>query len=240
MSTTSIEAAFTAALAIESCQTLASLQKQVRDYATPNGFTFFAIFAISPNSEGLNERAYWLEGDWFHESQTLDAATYFRECPATQHMLNQNRPFFWSKTPQSDGSEHYLITNKPRGSGLHGLQVPIFGPLGLEGAVSFAGKQIDSSPKVRMALELIAHSAFHTAERLIDGAKKNTPRKLSPREQEVLALTAAGRRQSDIADSLGITTRTVENHLRRIRQRLNVQTTGQAIRVAIRIGDLEA
>ena len=36
---------------------------------------------------------------------------------------------------------------------------------------------------------------------------------------------------------LGLSERTVENHLRRIRQRLGAATTAQAIGVAIRLGD---
>lgn len=63
--------------------------------------------------------------------------------------------------------------------------------------------------------------------------------KLSEREREVLAWTAAGRRQGDIAATLGLSERTVENHLRRVRQRLGVTTTAQAIKVAIRNGDIE-
>lgn len=234
------EAAFTAALAIEKCDSLASLQKLVRDFASVNGYTLFAVFAISPSSEGFNERAYWIEGQWFQDNQALDASAYYRHCPATQHMLNQNRPFFWSKTRETDGSEHYHITTKPQGLGLHGLQVPIFGPLGLEGSMSFAGHQINSSAKMRLALEVIAQATFHAMQRLIDGPKELELKKLSRREREILALTAIGRRQSDIADTLGLSTRTVENHLRRIRQRLGVQTTAQAIRVAIRMGDIEA
>lgn len=50
----------------------------------------------------------------------------------------------------------------------------------------------------------------------------------------------AGRRQGEIAATLGLSERTIENHLRRIRKRLGATTTAQAIRVAIRTGDIVA
>ena len=62
--------------------------------------------------------------------------------------------------------------------------------------------------------------------------------RLSAREREVLSWTAIGRRQADIAAMLGLSERTVENHLRRIRQRLGAATTAQAIGVAIRLGEI--
>ena len=44
----------------------------------------------------------------------------------------------------------------------------------------------------------------------------------------------------EIAATLGLSERTVENHLRRIRKRLGVATTAQAIRMAIRNGEIVA
>ena len=56
----------------------------------------------------------------------------------------------------------------------------------------------------------------------------------------MLSWTAAGHRQVDIAAILGLSERTVENHLRRIRKRLGASTTAQAIRAAIQNGDIES
>ena len=83
---------------------------------------------------------------------------------------------------------------------------------------------------------LVATSAFLVARRLIETPQSEAPKKLSDREREVLAWTPAGWRQADIAATLGLSNRTVENHLRKARQRLGVATTAEAIRVAIRNG----
>ncbi|RTG14205.1 LuxR family transcriptional regulator, partial [Serratia marcescens] len=74
--------------------------------------------------------------------------------------------------------------------------------------------------------------------RLFEPAAGEREGRLSAREREVLSWTAIGRRQADIAAMLGLSERTVENHLRRIRQRLGAATTAQAISVAIRLGEI--
>ena len=151
-------------------------------------------------------------------------------------VLETREPFFWTKTIAKEG-ELYKIVRHPRGQGIHGLQVPVFGPLGLEGAMSLGGRQIDASRQARLSMGLIATTAFFSARRLLE-AIAEVVGPLSEREREVLSWTAAGRRQVEIAATLGLSERTVENHLRRIRKRLGVATTAQAIRVAIRNGDI--
>ena len=106
--------------------------------------------------------------------------------------------------------------------------------------MSFGGEHIDASPQVRLALKLIAEAAFLAARRLLESPQVDAVGTLSDREREVLAWTAAGRRQGEIAVTLGLSERTVENHLRRLRKRLGVVTTAQAIRVAIRNGEIVA
>lgn len=59
---------------------------------------------------------------------------------------------------------------------------------------------------------------------------------LSPREQEVLALIAAGHSNKAIARRLGISVRTVEAHRLRIRGLLNIDSTAGLTRFAIEQG----
>lgn len=135
--------------------------------------------------------------------------------------------------------ERYQVVKQPRGDGLHGLQVPVFGPTGLEGAVSFAGTSIDASASARLLLEMVGTSAFRAARQLAEAPADVRAGALSAREREVLRWVAAGRRQAEIAATLGLSARTVENHLRRARQRLGVATTAQAVRAAGRRGEIE-
>ncbi|HDI3294261.1 TPA: LuxR family transcriptional regulator, partial [Vibrio cholerae] len=136
--------------------------------------------------------------------------------------------------------EQYRVVAKPKGSGIHGLQIPIFGHLGLEGAVSLGGKAIDSSPRARCELSLLSTYAFFAARRLLESSDPNRSALLSKREKEVLSLTALGRRQADIAIALGVSPRTIENHLRNARLKLGGATTAETIRIAIQRGDINS
>ncbi|ANM78627.1 PA1136 family autoinducer-binding transcriptional regulator [Serratia nematodiphila] len=229
--------AFQTALAMDHERTLSAIQGRVRAFAAPFGFNRFVLFSASAAAEAGIEHIYWVEGDWFGEGEAVDALTYVRHCPVTRHMLRAAEPFFWTKTRAQQG-ERYRIVRTPRGAGLHGVQIPVFGPAGLEGAVSLGGERIDASPPVRLALSLVGTAAFLAARRLFEPAAGEGEGRLSAREREVLSWTAIGRRQADIAAMLGLSERTVENHLRRIRQRLGAATTAQAISVAIRLGEI--
>ncbi len=226
------------AVKIEGCQSLAAIKEAVRDFAKPYGYDRYVLYSISSADDDVVDRIYWVEGDWFGNDESVDAITYIRHCPVTRHIVETDKPFFWTKTYGTDG-ERYRVVRKPQGNGIHGLQIPIFGPHGLEGAMSFGGERVDSSSKVRLSINLVAISAFFSARNLIELPKGEGSGRLSRRECEVLAWVAAGRRQADIAATLGLSIRTVENHLRRARRHLGVITTAEAIRIAIRNGDID-
>jgi DNA-binding NarL/FixJ family response regulator len=59
------------------------------------------------------------------------------------------------------------------------------------------------------------------------------PKELTPRERAVLALVAEGKRNREIAQTLGISEATVENHLHHIFQKLGVSTRTEAARHAL-------
>lgn len=230
--------ALRAALSLESCQSLAAIQDAVRAAATPYGYDRYVFYSASATNDEIVERIYWLEGEWFADGEAIDAEGYMRRCPVTHHILAADRPFFWTKAPDKAG-ERYHVVRKPQGPGIHGLQIPIFGPHGLEGAVTLGGENIDASPAARLLLTLVMTSAFIAARRLMELPRDAEGGRLSKRECEVLAWTSAGRRQADIAATLGLSLRTVENHLRRARRRLGVATTAEAVRMAIRNGDID-
>jgi LuxR family transcriptional regulator (chaperone HchA-associated) len=232
------DTALDAALAIENSNSLISVQAAVRRYAKPLGYSRFVLFSAFATLDGIIERIYWIEGDWFENGKSANAASYMRHCPVTHHILKSNEPFFWTKVNGS-GEECYRIVNKPQGPGSHGLQIPVFGRLGLEGAMSVGGNEIDSSSRARLGMTMVATAAFFKARSLMEAPQDERQRNLTKREREILAWVAVGRRHAEIAATLKLSSRTVENHLRNIRRKLGVATTAEAIRVAIRNGDID-
>ncbi|MBF8741799.1 PA1136 family autoinducer-binding transcriptional regulator [Pseudomonas guariconensis] len=237
MSGLPVDGIFGTALEIEGARALTVVQNAVRGFAGPLGYDRFVLFSATAARDEVVERIHWVEGNWFGDHLPVDAETYVRHCPVTHHILQARAPFYWSKV-SVDGNERYRVVRSPIGPGVHGLQVPVFGPAGLEGAMSLGGERIDASPRARVALTMLATAAFWAARRLLEAPVDGHVRQLSEREREVLAWTAAGRRQADIAATLGLSPRTVENHLRSARRRLGVDTTAQAVRVALRNGEL--
>jgi hypothetical protein len=135
---------FDTIVAIETSDDLPSIQKAVRAISLPLGYDRFVLFSASPALDELVEKIYWVEGDWFGDGEAVDAETYVRRCPVTRHVLETDEPFFWVKTMSARG-EKYRVVSTPRGAGIHGLQVPVFGRVGLEGAMSFGGEHVDGS-----------------------------------------------------------------------------------------------
>lgn len=65
-------------------------------------------------------------------------------------------------------------------------------------------------------------------------ARSRALQTLSPRQLEILDLLRGGFTQKEIAERLGISSRTVEDHAARMRRKLRVRTTAAAMRVSAR------
>jgi DNA-binding CsgD family transcriptional regulator/tetratricopeptide (TPR) repeat protein len=66
---------------------------------------------------------------------------------------------------------------------------------------------------------------------------RRNPANLTPRELEVLALVADGRRNGDIAQRLFLSEKTVSHHVSAILRKLDVETRGEAGAAYVRLGD---
>jgi DNA-binding NarL/FixJ family response regulator len=68
---------------------------------------------------------------------------------------------------------------------------------------------------------------------LVSAARRELPAGLSSREAEILGLIARGLTNAEIAHSLQRSPHTIDAHVRRIYQKLNVQSRSAATRFAV-------
>lgn len=68
---------------------------------------------------------------------------------------------------------------------------------------------------------------------------KHEKARVSKREMEVLLHIKNGLRNPEIAENLGLSTKTVENHVRSILQKLNAKNRTEAVVIALKNGLIE-
>jgi len=109
------------------------------------------------------------------------------------------------------------------------------------GAAGYVHKSAALSELVRAIRDVMQHHVYLspriTRQALGERAARATPHDLlSLRERQVLALIAEGKRSSEIARRLHISTATVEVHRRNIMGKLGLHTVAELTRYAIRQG----
>jgi DNA-binding NarL/FixJ family response regulator len=80
---------------------------------------------------------------------------------------------------------------------------------------------------------LLAKEWVEDVSKGIDGRKKLT---LTPRQREVLRLIIEGCTMKEVADKMGISTRTAESHKYEMMEGMGVDSTAELIQYAIKIG----
>lgn len=214
----------------------------VVEFAQNIDFDRLIICSIAPHGkEELIDEVFFVYGNWTDRTNIEERNKYLRNCPITRNIFDYDEPFFWTKTFNKNNSKetYRVIKNISERGEESGVQVPIFGRTGLEGAISFAGKLSDLGADFRFILQSVCVTAFREiqSKRSLNLLRENSV--LTQREKEILKWTAVGRKQSEIAEILKISERTVENHLRSIRKKLEVKSTGQAIASALLKGEID-
>ena len=144
--------------------------------------------------------------------------------PVRAHATVSSVPFLWSDvyklrpvSPEEDRAYQEMSQYHPN----DGLAVPVFGPSGRNGYVVMAfpsGFALSSCLLVEF--RVVAQFAHQCSCELV--ARTGSAVLLSPREQEVLSWMARGKSNGVIADIIGVSTNTVDTHVRRIFVKLQV------------------
>ena len=97
-------------------------------------------------------------------------------------------------------------------------------------AIDFLEKPLHEEQLVEAIEEAFARQAAGGSGRATDPAYARRYASLTPREHEVMHLVVAGRHNREIAESLGISVRTVEVHKARMMEKLEAATVADLVR----------
>ena len=100
-------------------------------------------------------------------------------------------------------------------------------------AIDFLEKPLNH-PRLLAAIdEAAVHQSAMQMKRERNAVFTELARNLTPREREVMDLVVSGHHNREIAESLGISSRTVEVHKSRVLQKLGVDSIAQLIRMSL-------
>jgi LuxR family quorum-sensing transcriptional regulator LasR len=162
--------------------------------------------------------------------------------PTVTHCLASSLPIVWEQQAFRDPAQRALY-EEACGFGIRsGVTLPIHGPNGEFGVVSFAS-DIQANGKFQReigialpALALIRDYAFESSHRFCGaGAAQEAPH-LTRRELEVLNWVMAGKSSWEISKITNCSEATVNFHMANVRQKFNVNTRQQAVVKAISLG----
>lgn len=171
---------------------------------------------------------------WKEWARHYFAANLMPTDPIRAHASVSSVPFRWSDVPElrplsPEEDQHYqLLTQYYEDDG---LSIPVFGPNGRNGYVVMAfPKGFTLSSRRLLEFRIVSQFAHQRSCELVTSRANASP--LSPREQEVLSWMARGKSNSVIADIIGISTNTVDTHVRRIFVKLQVRDRVSAAVIA--------
>lgn len=150
----------------------------------------------------------------------------FNHDPIRLYAATASRPFRWLDVPrlrtlsaEQENFLNYLLSYCPSG----GWAIPVFGPNGRNGYVAIAtpDKLPDIPRDLLIEFQVVSQFAH---QRFCELATHQIGRvaTLSRREKEVLHWVARGKSNGVIADIIGVSSNTVDTHLRRIYLKLQV------------------
>ncbi|KQQ85084.1 LuxR family transcriptional regulator [Aureimonas sp. Leaf324] len=166
---------------------------------------------------------------------------YFQHDGVAQWALRTTEPFTWREVPQplmAPRKSQRVMNEATDFDMIDGFLVPMFSSRHWQAAVTFASsRRCDLPIQSRSEIHLISIYAVNRVRQIL-GDVPSVKRTLSPREAECLTWIAAGKNAEDVGDILGLSTHTVQTHLRNIRVKLDVATITQAVVEALRGGEI--
>lgn len=218
----------------------ASWRQALFDLSASLGFEQ-VLYGIVNSRHAQFEHAF-LQSNYSAEwRQRYDSERLAYQDPTVEHCLTSVLPIVWEPETFKSEAERALY-EEASGYGIRsGVTLPIHGPNGEFGVISFASDSKTGPGFTRdldqamPAMTLVRDYAFASSQRFLETASEAAPR-LTRRELEVLTWVMAGKSSWEISMITRCSEATVNFHLANVRQKFNVNTRQQAVIKAISLG----
>ncbi len=164
---------------------------------------------------------------------------YFRHDACLKHLAHTNEAFSWEELLRSGCADKVgkrIFDEASEYRAKQGVVVPIRTADNQLSIVVLMGEHADVSDDAIAAIE-VASIYFRQCGRDIYNANANIrPTSFSPRQREIIQWLAQGKRNAEIADIMGLSVKTVDNHIDRAKRSRNLTTQPQLVLTAFKEG----
>lgn len=205
-----------------------------------HGFTHAALFSLPSTDEGGAATRY-LAGNWSEAFQRAYEQHGLHRFKLVLGALRSDPlPFVWDVETLYGADEddpppaaRMLV----EAGYLAGVLLPVHGMTGFNGAVSFAGRSCDLTPRAERALHVFAMGLFSMLAAVrFEENRQNNP--LTGRERDCLRLAMLGKTSSEIGIILELSEHTVSQYFTTAQRKLNASNRTHAVALAAQLGYL--
>ncbi|GAB3385890.1 helix-turn-helix transcriptional regulator [Massilia agri] len=200
------------------------------------------LYGVVPSRHARFETAF-LRSNYSSEWRSrYDANGFAYVDPTVGHCLSSTLPLVWAPSTFGKGASDALYEEASAHGIRSGVTLPVHGPQGEFGVISFV---CDARPGVPLeraiaeampSLSLIRDYAFASSARFREAKPEPEAPRLTRRELEVLQWVMLGKSSWEVARITNCSEATVNFHLANVRQKFGVNTRQQAVVKAIALG----
>ena len=201
-----------------------------------------ALVGLQIQLPGMSPIQHVISG-WPDQYQLIYAERdYVLRDPTVAHCQISTAPIIWA--PDIYPRESLEVLEESRRFGLHhGVSMAVHGLSRTKSMLSLARDQrLDVDPRetrrVLAGAKVLATCAHMALEDLLvpDLLQREFPKKLTPRESEIMQYVANGKGSEVIGDLLGLSKATVEFHVKNLLRKLGVASRLQGVARAVALG----
>lgn len=189
----------------------------------PFGVTSLSVNLMHPPGQSLQPK-YLLGERWKRWAQEYVRRGYVHHDASVRMLSARARPFAWSEALdqfRSPEAERVMDACVEFTGCREGFVVPVRDADGAVLTGTFGGHEIDLSPDARAALHLAGHYFALRGREIVESSDPVAACPLSERQVDCLRWVQAGKSDVEIGLLLGISPRTVHNHLEKAKALLN-------------------